>query len=99
MNLFERLSRGRPAPIAEKTKQPDPAQLLLDWLQKWREPSITPRQIRIYAPKYFRSQERVLDTAETLVRFGWLVPTKPRGKNAHEWQVVRKTVIHPAVGS
>jgi len=97
-NLFDRLDRSRP-PAEEKTEQPDPAQKLLNWLQKWRRPTITPRQIRIYGPKYFRSQERVLGTAEALVRYGWLTALKPRGKNTHEWQVVRKPVIHPLVGS
>jgi hypothetical protein len=96
--LFERLARTRPT---EEKKQPqkDPAQLLLDWLQRWNKPTITPRQIRIYAPKYFRSQERVLGAADVLIQYGWLTALKPRGKNTHEWEIVRKNVIRPLVGS
>jgi hypothetical protein len=98
MNLFERLAHSRPAPT-QKAQEPEPAQLLLNWLQRWGRPTITPREIRIYGPKYFRSRERVIDTAETLVQYGWLTALKPRGKNTHEWQVVRRPVIHPPVGS
>ena len=99
MNLFERPARARPAEAAVKQPHKDPAQLLLNWLQRWTKPTITPREIRIFGPKYFRSQERVLDAAEALVRYGWLTTLKPRGKNMHEWQVVRRPIMHPLVGS
>ena len=93
--VFDRLRR--PAAPAEEKAKVDPAQKLLDWLQRWSKPTVTPREIRIYGPKYFRSQERVLSTAEALVRYGWLIPNKPRRRDAREWQVVRRPVIHPTV--
>jgi len=100
MNIFDRLAKGRPAPEPEP-KQPhqNPTQSLLTWLQRWPKPTITPREIRIYGPKYFRSQEKVIDAAEALVRFGWLSVLNPRGKNMHEWRIARKPTINPVVGS
>ena len=85
-NLFDRLDRGRP-PAEEKTKQPDPAQLLLNFLQRWTKPTISSRDIRIYGPKSIRNRESAVRSAQILAAQGWLVPLEAR-----VWQVVRKNL-------
>jgi len=83
-NLFDRLDRGRP-PAEEKTKQPDPAQLLLNFLQRWNKPTISSRDIRIWGPKSIRNRESAIRSAQILAAHGYLTPLKNR-----VWQVVRE---------
>lgn len=85
-NLFDRLDKGRP-PAEEKTKQPDHAQLLLDFLQRWSKPTISSRDIRIYGPTAIRDRESAIRSAQILAAQGWLVPLEAR-----VWQVVRKNL-------
>lgn len=96
-NLFERLSRSRPP--EPKIEQPakDPAQLLLTWLQRWPEDTVTVRDIRVYGPKSIRDREHAISAAETLATNGWLEPTKPNWPGTFAWKVLRKNVVHPAV--
>jgi hypothetical protein len=73
-NLFERLAQSRPAPTEEKVKV-DPAQKLLDWLQHWSKPTISTRDIHIYGPNSIRDRESAINSAQTLVDCGWLIPS------------------------
>jgi hypothetical protein len=99
MNLFERLARGRPAPVEEKVKV-DPAQLLLNWLQRWTKNTITAREIRIYGPRSIRDPESVISSVEILVAHGWLVPHKPPRRDMRQWRIVRKgPIVHPTVAA
>src|SRR5262245_14364373 len=101
-SLFERLSKGRPPPVEEASKQarkPLPAQKLLDWLQHWTKPTVRGRDICIYGPNSLRDRERAIDSAEILVKNGWLVPIKTRRYDMREWQIVRKPILHPTVAA
>ena len=99
MNLFERLVHGRPAEAAVKQPHKDPAQLLLDWLQRWTKPTISIRDIHIYGPQSIRDRERAIRSAEVLVDYGWLIPLKAHRYDMRAWQIVRKPIVHPAVRS
>jgi hypothetical protein len=94
-SLFERL---RPPPT-KKAQKPSPPQRLLDWLQHWPESTIRARDIRIYGPNSIRDRESAIDSAEILVKNGWLVPIKTRRRDMHEWQIVRKPIIRPTVAT
>jgi hypothetical protein len=96
MNLFQRLSGGRPAPT-EKAQKPEPAQLLLTFLQRWPKPTISRRDIYIYGPNSIRDRESAINSAEVLVKHGWLIPNKTRRHDMREWQIVRRPIIHPTV--
>jgi hypothetical protein len=98
VSLFERLNRGRPPPT-RKAQEPSPAQKLLDWLQHWSKPTVSARDICIYGPNAIRDRQRAIDSAEILVKNGWLVPIKTRRHDMHEWQIVRKPIIHPTVAT
>jgi hypothetical protein len=97
-NLFERL--GQPSPVKTKIKQPhkdDPAQRLLDWLQRWSRPTVRARDICQYGPHANRKLECVVSSAEVLVKNGWLTPIKANRHDTHEWRIVRKPILHPTV--
>jgi hypothetical protein len=97
-SLFERLDKGRPPP-AMKVQKPPPAQKLLDWLQHWSKPTVSARDICIYGPNSIRDRESAIASAEILVKNGWLVPIKTRRYDMHEWQIVRKPIVHPTVAA
>src|SRR5262245_447849 len=97
-NLFERLAQGRPAPTEEKIKV-DPAQKLLDFLLRWPKPTISRRDIRIYGPKSLRDRESAINSVEILVKHGWLIPNKTRRRDMHQWQIVRRPIVHPTVAA
>jgi len=88
MNLFDRLAKGRPAPAEEKVKV-DPAQKLLDFLQRWPKTTISSRDIRIYGPKSIRDRESAIRSAQILAAHGWLVPHQTR-PDRHQWEIVRR---------
>jgi hypothetical protein len=98
MDLFERLSKGRP-PLPTKQAPPSPAQLLLDWLQRWEKPTVCPREILMYGPHSIRHRKSVISTTQTLVDCGWLVPNKTRRHDAKEWLIVRKAIVRPTVAA
>ena len=101
-SLFEQLDKMRLPPVEEaskKARKPLPAQKLLDWLQHWTKPTVRARDICIYGPNSLRDQERVIDSAEILVKNGWLVPLKTRRHDMRAWQIVRKPIIHPTVAT
>ena len=92
-NLFDRLDRGRPpAPAEEKTRpKNEPAQLLLNWLQRWPKPTVSSRDIRIWGPLALHNREAAIHTAQILVAHGFLSPITDR-----KWQVIRKPLIPQA---
>ena len=92
-DIFKRLSAGRP-PAVEKAKDRSPAQKLLDWLQRWDKPTVRVRDIRVYGPYALRNQKRVTDSAEVLVKNGWLIPIQTRQYNGHKWRVVEGQILH-----
>jgi hypothetical protein len=97
-NLFERLSKNRPAPVEEKKQQHNeliPAQKLLTWLQRGPGNNITVRDIRVYGPHSIRDRRGAIDAAEVLVANGWLIPIKPSRPDTYAWQTVRKLIINP----
>src|SRR5215471_13996852 len=96
-NLFDRLDRGRPR-VEEKTQPPkDPAQQLLTWLPKWPKQTVTARDIRRHGPTPLRTREGAINSINTLVRHGWLIPIKPRRRDRPEWEIVRRAIIQPTV--
>jgi len=86
VSLFDRLDKGRPTPKPTPTKK-EPAQMLLDFLQRWTKPTISSRDIRIYGPTAIRDRESAIRSAQILAAQGWLVPLEAR-----VWQVVRKNL-------
>jgi hypothetical protein len=95
--LFERI--GRPPPQPQKMQEVSPAQKLLDWLQSWNKPTVCMREILNYGPYAIRDRERAIGSAQTLVEFGWLVPTKKHRRDMHKWQIVRRAIVRPTVNS
>jgi hypothetical protein len=75
----------------------DPAQKLLDWLQRWNKPTICTREILIYGPSCTRNRKSVLDATEILVRNGWLKRNETKQRNWRQWQIVRKPIVHPTL--
>jgi len=98
-NLFERLGRDRPSPPTKKAQETSPAQKLLDWLQRWNRSTISIRDVHNFGPNSIRDRKSMLDAAETLVKYGWLTPTKPHRYDMHKWQVVRKPIAHPIIST
>jgi hypothetical protein len=102
-SLFERLNKERPTAEAnavspELARKPPPAQQLLDWiLNDWARPTIRARDIYRLGPNAIRARQRVIDLTEVLVTEGWLTPNQTRRRDMHEWQIIRKPIIHPTV--
>jgi len=85
MNLFERLSKHRPAEAAIEQPSQEPAQKLLTWLQTWDQPTVTLRTIRNFAPRRVRDRETAIRSAQILVAHGFLTPV-----NSYTWQIIRQ---------
>jgi hypothetical protein len=77
-------------PISPKIQH---AQKLLDFLQRWDKPTITWRDISQYGPRPLRNPKSAIDSAEILVRNGWLTPAKKHRYDMHKWHIVRKPII------
>jgi hypothetical protein len=99
MNLFERLDQGRPAPEPKPVSKPDkdPAQRLLDFLQRWPKPTIRSVDILMYGPRSTRKQKDANNATAILTKYGWLIPQKTNQSNYRLWQIVRKPTIHPTI--
>ena len=83
-----------------EVKQPHSnAQKLLNFLFHWPKDTVTVRDIRIYGPRPIRDREIALNSAQTLVERGWLVPVKARRRDMIEWQIIRQLVVHPTVAT
>jgi len=98
-SIFNRLAHSRPAEAVTKPPHKDPAQQMLDWLQRWPKPTVSSKEIYQYAPRSIRfDRENAIKTAEILAKHGWLAPLQSRQRNWRQWQVVRKgPIVHPTV--
>ena len=75
-----------------------PAQMLLTWLQRhWNKATISERQIRIYGPHCLRNRGSARESAEELVRHGWLNRLEVRRRDMRAWEIVRKPILNPIV--
>ena len=96
--IFERLAKGRPAPPPEEKAKVDPAQKLLDWLmQRWPKDTVSRRDISNHGPRPIRNKQSAIDAAETLERYGWLVPAPTHRHDRRVWKIVPKPVVRPTV--
>src|SRR5262245_32159969 len=93
--IFDRLSKGRPAPVEEKTDELDHAQRMLDFILYWPRPSISVPELMTYGPRPRKNAEEVLKSATVLERQGWLVAKKMPRKDMRHWDIVRRPIIHP----
>jgi len=97
-NLFERLAQGRP-PSTEKAQKSEPAQLLLNWLQRWHKPTVRMNEILVYGPRPVRKRENALSSIQKLVEHGWLSPIPTRRPDMLEWQITRRPIVHPTIAA
>jgi hypothetical protein len=96
--IFNRLSKSRPAEAKIEPPYENHPQLLLDWLlQRWNKSTISVREIGVYAPRAIRERETMINSAEALVRHGWLSELKAHRHDRRVWRIDRKPVIHPTV--
>ena len=100
-SLFERLDKGRPPPTEAERKTSFPIERLRDWLaNRWMKDTVTAREIYTLGPSCIRNRKAAVSLAQILVEQGWLVPTKTRQYNIHEWKIVRRTTsISGAAGA
>lgn len=103
VNLFERLGKGRPPPAETESKTPhselETAQKLLNWLQHWAKNTVSVRDICVYGPNSMRNREIAINSAEILVKNGWLVPNRAHRYDRRVWQIVRKPIVGPTVAA
>jgi len=83
----------------EKAHKNEPAQKLLDWLQRWGKDTVCVRDIRVYGPRPIRNPKCAIDAAKTLVKYGWLTPIWAHQKDVHEWRIIRKLIVNPKVAA
>ena len=83
----------------KQTRKNDSAQRMLDWLQRWNEPTVSVRDIRIWGPRIFRDPKDATAAAQILVRNGWLTPIGTRQPYLHKWRVIRKLIVNPKVAA
>jgi hypothetical protein len=72
-------------------------QHLLNWLQRWPKETVSAREIRQFGPSATRDPEDAMNSAEVLVRHGWLSPMQSSRRDRREWQVIRRPTVHPTV--
>jgi hypothetical protein len=86
------------AELSQAQKNLQSAQNLLTWLQRhWNKATISERQIRIYGPNCLRNRESARESAEELVRHGWLNRLEVRRHDMRAWEIVRKPILNPTV--
>jgi hypothetical protein len=92
---------GPETELPESNPEPEasPEQRLLDWLQRWPKDIVSARDIQQFGPAVIRNQQGAINTAEALVRHGWLVPVQARRRDRREWRVVRRPIMHPTVAT
>src|SRR5215475_2115290 len=99
-NLFDRLRWPPPNEPAAIAQPHSDAQRLLDWLQEWKKPVVSTRDVRIFGPRSLRDRETAASAVEVLIRHGWLAPAENRQRNWHQWRVVQKgPVVRPTVAT
>ena len=97
-SLFKRLATTVP-PLAEKTQEPipnkklEPAQRMLDWIQRWAKDTICIGDVRQYGPGSLRDPKSIIDAAEVLVRNGWLEPAESHRYDMRKWRIIRRSPI------
>jgi hypothetical protein len=91
-------------PLAEKTQAPvpnkklEPAQQMLDWIQRWPKDTICIRDVRQYGPGSLRNPTSVIGAAEVLVKTGWLEPAESHRYDMRKWRVIRRpSIVAPKV--
>jgi len=94
MTIFDRLNRGRPAPVKKMTEQQPTSpllEILLDWiLNRWPHPTVTARDIYRSGPGPIQGRKgTTLSLTETLTRQGWLIPLKTWRRDKLEWKIAR----------
>ena len=87
MSLFDRLDKGRPAPKPAPAKI-EPAQLLLDWLQRRPGTTISWREIRNHGPRPIRDRKTAINAAQVLAAHGWLTTINP-----YTWRIIRQPLL------
>jgi hypothetical protein len=83
------LPESKPAP------EVSPEQKLLDWLQRWNKPALSLRDILIHGPRALRDRETAISAAQVLTKNGWLQPVKSLRHDAHQWEIIRRPIVHP----
>jgi hypothetical protein len=72
----------------ERTQKPQPPQLLLNWLRdKWAKPVVSLRDIQVFGPYDIRDRKSAITYAETLERWGWLVPIQANRRDRRMWML------------
>jgi hypothetical protein len=92
------ITRPPPTEVATKRPQIQHAQRTLDFIQRWTEPTIRARDLRLYGPRP-RNRENIIGSTTLLTEQGWLTVHKARRYDSREWAIVRKPVICPSVAS
>jgi hypothetical protein len=78
-------AENQPKPVPKQ--KPPPAQELLVWIQRgWAKPTISLRDIVIFAPRAFRDKATELKQVEILVQHGWLVEIKAHRYDRRLWR-------------
>jgi hypothetical protein len=95
-SVFSQFLQNPPKP-EQHAKEPSPAQRLLDFLQRWPKDTISAREITLFGPRIIRAQRSEINTAEALVKHGWLTPSRGRARNCRQFRVVRRPLVHPTV--
>jgi hypothetical protein len=74
-------------PRPEPPRKPPSATELLVWIQQcWNKPTISLRQLQIYAPRAIRDRATAISHAETLEKHAWLVPMRVHRRNRRVWR-------------
>ena len=95
-SVFARFIENRPKQ-GQVAQEPSPAQKLLNFLQRWPKDTVSVREITLFGPSAIRAQRGEINTAEILVKHGWLTPIRSRQRNMRHWQIVRRPIVHPVV--
>ena len=96
VTLFERLGQPTPNETTQKP-EPEPAQLLLTWLQRWNKPSVKMNEILVYGPSCTRKRKDAINATQILTEHGWLNPLETRRSNMLEWEIVRRPIVRPTI--
>jgi hypothetical protein len=90
-SIFTHLAKHRPAaPTPEEKAKVDPAQRMLDFILRWKNPSISTTDLMIYGPKPRQNAEETLRLATLLEKHGWLSPKSTPRKDMHHWNIIRQ---------
>jgi hypothetical protein len=77
-------SQRKPGP----GQKPIAAQELLIWIRRyWNKPTISLRDIMIFAPRAIRDREIATKHAETLEKCGWLAPIRSHRRDRRVWRL------------